>query len=413
MGQAQEHAPTSAGLGLRQAELDAILVQFLASESPEIPALPQVMFQLQDLVRSDDFSADDLAKVVQTDQVLAATVLKYANRTAIMRNSEIVSLRAAIARIGAHELVTVAFGSTLSAIAAKPGPLLHARTAVWQQAVVSALVCQHLARPYGVFREVGFLAGLLHDFGKVIALAALEAHLLQQDDGHNVKGTLKEWLALIEPHHVELGIVAAAKWSLPEPLPSIIATHHDVDGAGEHQREVKLLQLSDDIAQLLTTKQRLTMDDLDALHAVAASDVSRADVERTLSMLPGAVASFTSNGQGLKKNAPNAVVTPEVEPGDDVSGALDATIEKDGNEIRAQVRNVSFDGFTAFCKVPMPENFIAQVTLEVGGRPLVFFGNLLACVPERRGFLLTFRPFCMNDDVEVQWFDLVRQQMAA
>ncbi|MCP4498516.1 MAG: HDOD domain-containing protein [Deltaproteobacteria bacterium] len=392
---------------LNRDRLEEVLLRFMSAKDPDIPALPAVVLQLKALVSQDDFSADELANVAQADQVLSATVLKYANRTAFMRNSSIISLQSAIARIGAHELVSIAFGSTLGAMAAKPGPLLNVRTRVWQEAVVSALLCQHLAYPFEVYREVAFLSGLLHDFGKVLALTALEQEFSKWEEPP--EAPLSFWMDVIEGVHVELGVVAAEMWHLPDPLPDVIGAHHNIKSAGEHRKEVRLVQLSDELVQLLENAQSISGDELERLDDVH-EELSRAHLERALSALPGAVSALTGHGRGLNRTAKNAVLS-ELPTFDDEDSSLHftVTIEKDGREFPTKVCALSLDAICLRCQLPMPENFIAQLTVNDDEESFSLFANLSACVPEQQGYTLSLRPFCLSKENEEHWLTLVRK----
>src|SRR5262249_52611992 len=153
----------------------------------------------------------ELAKVVQSDQALTAAVLRYANSA---RNgaggAPILSLDRAITQIGAKETVRCAIAGSLGAAATMPGPLVGLRHKVWKDALLCANLAQELASIRGLTPETAFLAGLLHDFGKIVLLAALD-----QKGSEPAMLPEAKWFELVERFHVEAGLRAAREWKLP------------------------------------------------------------------------------------------------------------------------------------------------------------------------------------------------------
>jgi phosphatidate phosphatase APP1 len=69
----------------------------------------------------------------------------------------------------------------------------------------------------------------MHDFGKIVALAAAEA---RESLLHPSRG-VEYWTNAMERHHCDVGWVMTELWRLPETVQSITARHHlpDADDA--------------------------------------------------------------------------------------------------------------------------------------------------------------------------------------
>lgn len=115
---------------------------------------------------------------------------------------------------------------TAAAYALSAGPLRSLRRRVWADCVLSALVGDAVASAHGVAAETAYVAGLLHDFGKIIALRCIEENV------KNVEESDQFWLDIIEAHHCDLGFHMAERWGLPSPIPEVIASHHQHLSAG-------------------------------------------------------------------------------------------------------------------------------------------------------------------------------------
>lgn len=390
-----------------RAKIDAAIVAFMSSGNLQVPPLPHVAMKLQSLVASDKYNSRDLAQVVRADQMLSATVLRYANRSAALRTTPIVDLDEAITRLGARELVDVAFGATLGAQASQDGLLLPVRRLVWQQAVVSAILSRLLAPKFKVAAEVGFLGGLLHDFGKVLALGAVEKIV---DDKSIEPASVGFWVSVVESYHVELGTVAAELWSLPEPMPSIIRSHHTPTAAGDARDAVDLVNFADMVAAKMATAPHLTEADIAALAAATGGRVDVKTLEHALQELPGAVSALTSMGKAPKKNAPTLVRKDPVPEAATIGVKL--VVKKGKDEHNFVVTTIDHDGVQAVGDAPLPEGFIAKVSLADDDGMIEMFLNVTQVVQSDR-IRIVAAPFGAGGETAQQYTQMVRRHPTA
>lgn len=118
-------------------------------------------------------------------------------------------------RLGVQGVRGVCLMSSLAREALAPGPLLGLRRKVWRECLASALTCQAIAGFHGgVSTDEAWLLGLLHDFGKVVALTAIEPDV----DPHRA-AVLPFWADVMERHHCDVGWIVTDKWRLPPRIP--------------------------------------------------------------------------------------------------------------------------------------------------------------------------------------------------
>src|SRR5262249_35460160 len=146
-------------------------------------------------------------------------------------------------QIGPKETVRCAIAGSLGFAATIPGPLVGLRHKVWKDALLGANIAQELASLRSLVPETAFLAGLLHDFGKIVLLAALDPNRAEP-----VLLPEAKWFELVDRFHVEAGLRAAREWRLPSPIVDVIRGHHGAplmqDG---HRRLVTVVQIADQI----------------------------------------------------------------------------------------------------------------------------------------------------------------------
>src|SRR5262245_55093802 len=108
-------------MNLRDA-VDQRFVDLVRSGKVKVPPYPAAARQLQALLATPDWSLPEVARIVQTDQGLAAAVLRRAN-SADMGGRPATSVQAAVARLGSKAITALALTVGLGSEASKPGTL--------------------------------------------------------------------------------------------------------------------------------------------------------------------------------------------------------------------------------------------------------------------------------------------------
>jgi len=186
-----------------------------------LPVLPAAALKLM-RTSTEDSSVADLEKIATSDAVLAARLLGAANSAALGRSAEIRSLTQAILRLGiplARQTLLAACFGTLFASAAL--------AEIWQHTKAVAALAHELAEATGHDPEIAYLAGLLHDMGRLLTQRA-PAELQSQAIGLVSAGfplVYAETLVYGTDHAV-LGSDLLADWRVPEEIVEAVAFHH-------------------------------------------------------------------------------------------------------------------------------------------------------------------------------------------
>ena len=112
-------------------------------------------------------------------------------------------------------------------------------TAFWKHSVGTAFIARVIAQKLKAEVEVAFLAGLLHDIGKVVLdrffseFYAETVHMVEEEQIPSVKAEM-DFLGVT---HAHVGGYLAANWEFADTLTEAIVCHHDPSSA---RRYVKL-----------------------------------------------------------------------------------------------------------------------------------------------------------------------------
>jgi HD-like signal output (HDOD) protein len=178
-----------------------------------VPPYPAVALRLQRLLARDGYGVGEVADVIAADAALAATVLAAANSALLGAAGPITSLSRAVNRLGARTIGSIAVACGMGAVAVTSGVLLDVKFRVWRRGMSCALACQKLGAARGLVPEEAFLAGLLHGFGRSIAVASLEQLLKTHQPPRALSVT--EWLNIAEQQRAALARAVAQSWQLP------------------------------------------------------------------------------------------------------------------------------------------------------------------------------------------------------
>lgn len=227
-------------------DLEAVVQHRLKTASLRVPPAPVVALRLQQLLNDEAATVTGLSSIVKQDQALAAVVLRLANSAAYRRTSDIVSLSAAVVVLGRKALADLAFAHAMFEQTLKSGSLVPLRRRAWRESLVAAQVASWVAELFGLDPDEAFVAGLLHDIGRVPVIGLLEEVLVEHPSADT--RTEEGWWSLIDQFHVELGLVLAQRWGLPSAIGEVIGGHHEPTASGPM---LEVVRVADDVVRLL------------------------------------------------------------------------------------------------------------------------------------------------------------------
>ena len=349
------------------------------------------------IVNKRDYTVQELAKAVQSDQVLTAAVLRYANSPRHMPPIPITSLERAIMHIGANELVRCAIAGTLGQTATVPGPLAAARYRVWRDAVLGANLAQEIGLMRGLPADLSFLAGLLHDFGKVVILAALDQTLKAAP-----QMTAARWIGIVDSVHVEAGVRAAREWRLPPTLVEVIRAHHGAPSSGSVRALVEVVQIVDAVVALVGTGSFVDEDELAAVPGITSDEAGR-----VMATLPGILEMVASFSQPTRTPSSPSFVVAERRDGARAKVEFSVSCERKESHFVYAARSVDWESLRVVGRQALPESSLVKITLHLGGGDLAVWMTVVDSEREGADYLIELRPYAIHGDAKASYQAMV------
>lgn len=215
----------------------------------QLPPLPGAVERINELIADPDVSLDEVVRVISIDQSLTARILRLVNSAYYGLQRQVSTIRHALIILGLDEIRQIVLSTTVIRLF---GPqkshggfdLLK----FWEHSLGCAFAAKSIARSfhYRVTGEI-FVAGLLHDIGKII-MSQYFPQEFGQIEPLVVKRGLSPWAAekeAIGMTHGELGHLVADHWNLPYPIAEAIHHHHAPAQSTQTSLTTALIHLAD------------------------------------------------------------------------------------------------------------------------------------------------------------------------
>jgi len=219
----------------------------LVSGVVRLVSLPEVCIRVNEMMDEASTSASDIGKVISQDTGLTARLLKIVNSSFYGFPSKIETVTRAVTVIGLRELRgLVLAASAIETFSKIPNEILN-MVQFWRHSVYCGVVAQLLAdRCHVLHSERLFVAGLLHDIGKLILCHRLpsESKIVMEKMKTEQLLDFEVEQDIIGFDHADVGGELIKAWQMPTSLEQALRYHHDPAQAHEITMEICLVHMA-------------------------------------------------------------------------------------------------------------------------------------------------------------------------
>ena len=213
-----------AGDAAQEAAVDQLL-----SRLDKLHSSPAIALQVMEQTKNPDFEIADVARCLDHDPALAASILRLVNSSYYGLSQTITSLPHAVTYLGRRplRLAVLSFGLVKTLVSGAPARF---HQMYWKRSLTMAAAarkCAELANEKDSNPDTAFAAGLLADLGMlVLAQLETERYLEITDDPDHTIALVKNERELFGYDHIIVGQRLLKKWELPTELVEAVAQHH-------------------------------------------------------------------------------------------------------------------------------------------------------------------------------------------
>jgi len=229
----------------RPAPGDLAQLRRLVAQVRDLPALPGLAARIVAVLEREDADLAEAAALIETDQVLAAQVLRVANSAFYGLSGRIASVEQALTVLGTTVSRSLVYATSML-------DLRIGRRGFWEHAVGTAVMAGALARWRRLDRpEEISAAGLLHDLGKVVLFRqAPELFEAVLDDARQQRRAFRESeRALLGTDHAEIASWLVGRWRLPPRLHDAVVYHHEPERSRAAPLETAVVHVANSLVR--------------------------------------------------------------------------------------------------------------------------------------------------------------------
>ncbi|MBW2107080.1 MAG: HDOD domain-containing protein [Deltaproteobacteria bacterium] len=192
-----------------------------------LPALPEVVTQIQQMIHDTNANMNKVADLVGEDPAILAQVLKVVNSAYYGLPTEITKVRMAVAYLGLNEVYRIVLSlAVVNNLAVSEKKIVDD---FWFHSFFAATCAKHLAKKFEPVLSYEDLwpAAMLHDIGKLVYLKFYPKHFKALNDhakGHGCTFSEAE-VHFSLPTSAFLGSLLCDHWRLPAPVKKACACH--------------------------------------------------------------------------------------------------------------------------------------------------------------------------------------------
>jgi putative nucleotidyltransferase with HDIG domain len=173
-----------------------------------LPSEPRAFQELVQCLQEPSASLGDAARIIGRDVAMTANIMKIVNSAFFGARQPIVSTSRAVAYLGLDTLGALVLGHGVYKADGKSAQARFTSERLWTHSLQTAMAARVIAQCEAfsaVEVERVFLAGFLHDVGKIV---------------------LAPDAAEMREHHAAVGAYLLALWGFPNPIVEAVAYHH-------------------------------------------------------------------------------------------------------------------------------------------------------------------------------------------
>ncbi len=213
-------------------EISPELGKRLSDAVGKMPAFPKSVQRILELSRDINCPPKELVSVIEKDPVMTMKLLVMLNSAFYSLPKQITSVSQSIVYIGLNTIKNMALSFAVLGVLPRHNDAGYDMQRYLMHSLMTASLSRLLCQKYcmdGTDPADCNLAGLLHDFGKIVFAQSMPeefSKVLAYSEEHKVPLHIAE-KAIIGVDHSLAGAMLVEKWQFPKSLCDAIRHHHD------------------------------------------------------------------------------------------------------------------------------------------------------------------------------------------
>lgn len=219
----------------------------LVTGSIRLVSLPEVCIRVNEMLDDPSITASELGQIISQDTSLTARLLKIVNSSYYGFQAKIETVSRAVTVVGLRELRGLVIAASAVETFSNVSDEILNKVRFWRHSLYCGVIARLLAEQCHVLHsERLFVAGLLHDIGKLIIAQRLpqETRMIAVEADSAQRAEFEVEQDFLGFNHAEVGGELMHAWSMPETLFESVAYHHNPRNAEAGVMETCLIHMA-------------------------------------------------------------------------------------------------------------------------------------------------------------------------
>lgn len=225
----------------------------------DLPALPSIVAEVMQVTDDPSATLTQISECIQQDPALTAKILKVSNSPFYGMRQHVGTLKLALVILGVREVRNIVLGVSVFDMLRDGSIDPRFMQDFWQHSVLVAGLSKRINVHFALgLQGEDFIAGLLHDMGKMVLLRYLGSQYkpLCVEAEREPRLLPKIEAETLGFDHADAAAAVASHWNLPQTLLDALWLHHEAPGRVlPHAKDPQL-------AALVRIANHATHDDL-------------------------------------------------------------------------------------------------------------------------------------------------------
>jgi HD-like signal output (HDOD) protein len=226
---------------------------------PRLPSLSTINSALRELLGADQRYTSQVAEIIRRDPSLTARLLRLVNSVYYGLSTPVNNIEEAVFYLGVRQIRQLVMVTPIIEDFQKlAGKAVFPWRDFWQHCIGTAILTREvISVQRSPTDEVDYVAGLIHDVGKIALAAACPEHFAAIYSG-SVSSISSDEILRTDPEplrerehrilgfdHAELGAMYLESHNLPDTLVDVARFHHDPARAAHNAQLIAAVQIAD------------------------------------------------------------------------------------------------------------------------------------------------------------------------
>ena len=208
----------------RESVLDKVVAQV-----GDLPAMPSNVAEVLEVADNPNAAISEIGERIQCDPALSAKILQVSNSPYYGMRQHVSTLKLALVVLGVREVRNIVLGISVFDTLRDSSTDSVLSHDYWEHSIFVGGLSKKLGMTFTMgLQGEDFMAGLLHDIGKMVLLRQLGGEYAKL---YTQSGGSQDALCAIEVealgfNHADASTALAVRWNMPESLSDALMCHH-------------------------------------------------------------------------------------------------------------------------------------------------------------------------------------------